>query len=88
MQSAKSGVSRVLGLPARLISVPKAYIRSCHVLTVTPDALDFLLSNPGFEKLVSIRLILKSYYQRLFSLSGHPLRKVKLSVELATHLGS
>jgi len=35
MQSAKSGVSRVLGLPARLISVPKAYIRSCHVLTVT-----------------------------------------------------
>jgi len=35
MQSAKSGVSRVLGLLARLISVPKAYIRSCYVLTVT-----------------------------------------------------
>jgi hypothetical protein len=35
MQSAKSGVSRVLGLPTRLISMPKAYIRSCHVLTVT-----------------------------------------------------
>jgi hypothetical protein len=32
MQSAKSGVSRVLGLPAKLISVPKAYIRSYHVL--------------------------------------------------------
>jgi hypothetical protein len=35
MQSAKSGVSRVLGLPAKLISVPKATIRGCHVLTVT-----------------------------------------------------
>jgi hypothetical protein len=35
MQSAKSGVSRVLGLPAKLICVPKAYIRYCHVLTVT-----------------------------------------------------
>jgi hypothetical protein len=35
MQSAKSGVSRVLGLPTRLISMPEAYIRSCHVLTVT-----------------------------------------------------
>ena len=31
----KSGVSRVLSLPAKLISVPKAYIRSCYVLTVT-----------------------------------------------------
>jgi hypothetical protein len=37
MQSAKSGVSRVLGLPTRLISMPEAYIRSCHVLTVTPS---------------------------------------------------
>jgi hypothetical protein len=36
MQSAKSGVSRVLGLPAKLISVPEATIRGCHVLTVTP----------------------------------------------------
>jgi hypothetical protein len=35
MQSAKSGVSRVLGLPAKLISVPEATIRGCHVLTVT-----------------------------------------------------
>jgi hypothetical protein len=35
MQSAKSGVSRVLGLPAKLISAPEASIRSCHVLTVT-----------------------------------------------------
>jgi hypothetical protein len=35
MQSTKSGVSRVLGLPAKLISMPKAYIRSCYVLTVT-----------------------------------------------------
>jgi hypothetical protein len=26
MQSAKSGVSRVLGLPTKLICVPKAYI--------------------------------------------------------------
>jgi multimeric flavodoxin WrbA len=37
MKSAKSGVSRVLGLPAKLISVPKATIRGCHVLTVTVD---------------------------------------------------
>jgi hypothetical protein len=36
MQSAKSGVSRVPGLPAKLISAPEASIRSCHVLTVTP----------------------------------------------------
>ena len=35
MQSAKSGVSRVPGLPAKLISAPEASIRSCHVLTVT-----------------------------------------------------
>jgi hypothetical protein len=35
MQSAKSGVSRVLGLPTKLISVPEATIRGCHVLTVT-----------------------------------------------------
>jgi hypothetical protein len=35
MQSAKSGVSRVLGLPAKLISAPEASIRSCHVRTVT-----------------------------------------------------
>jgi hypothetical protein len=35
MQSAKSGVSRVLGLPVKLISVPEATIRGCHVLTVT-----------------------------------------------------
>jgi hypothetical protein len=35
MQSAKSGVSRVLGLPAKLIYMPEAYIRGCHVLTVT-----------------------------------------------------
>jgi hypothetical protein len=35
MQSVKSGVSRVLGLPTRLISMPEAYVRSCHVLTVT-----------------------------------------------------
>jgi hypothetical protein len=35
MQSAKSGVSRVLGLPAKLICVPEASIRGCHVLTVT-----------------------------------------------------
>jgi hypothetical protein len=35
MQSAKSGVSRVLGLPAKLISVPEATIRGCYVLTVT-----------------------------------------------------
>jgi hypothetical protein len=35
MQSAKSGVSRVLSLPAKLISVPEATIRGCHVLTVT-----------------------------------------------------
>jgi hypothetical protein len=34
MQSAKSGVSQVLGLPTKLICVPKAYIRSCYVLTV------------------------------------------------------
>jgi hypothetical protein len=39
MQSAKSGVSRVLGLPAKLISVPKATIRGCHVLTVTECAI-------------------------------------------------
>jgi hypothetical protein len=38
MQSAKSGVSRVLGLPAKLISVPEATIRGCHVLTVTATA--------------------------------------------------
>ena len=31
----KLGVGRVLGLPAKLISVPEAYIRSYHVLTVT-----------------------------------------------------
>jgi hypothetical protein len=37
MQSAKSGVSRVLGLPAKLISVPEATIRGCHVLTVTTN---------------------------------------------------
>jgi hypothetical protein len=35
MQSAKSGVSRVLGLPAKLIYMPEAYIRGCYVLTVT-----------------------------------------------------
>jgi hypothetical protein len=35
MQSAKLGVSRVLGLPAIPASMPKAYLRSCHVLTVT-----------------------------------------------------
>jgi hypothetical protein len=35
MQSTKSGVSRVLGLPAKLIYMPEAYIRGCHVLTVT-----------------------------------------------------
>jgi hypothetical protein len=35
MQSTKSGVSRVLGLPTRLISMPKVYIESCNVLTVT-----------------------------------------------------
>jgi hypothetical protein len=35
MQSTKPGVSRVLGLPAKLISVPEATIRGCHVLTVT-----------------------------------------------------
>jgi hypothetical protein len=35
MQIAKSGVSRVPGLPAKLISAPEASIRSCHVLTVT-----------------------------------------------------
>ena len=29
------GVSRVLGLPAKLIGMPKADIRGCHVLTVT-----------------------------------------------------
>ena len=36
MQSAKSGVSRVLGLPTKLIRMPEAHIRRCHVLTVTP----------------------------------------------------
>ena len=35
MQSTKSEVSRVPGLPAKLISVPEEYIRGCHVLTVT-----------------------------------------------------
>ena len=35
MRSVKSGVSRVLGLPTKPISMPKVYIRSCHVLTVT-----------------------------------------------------
>jgi hypothetical protein len=35
MQSVKSGVSRVLGLPTKLISVPEADFRSRHVLTVT-----------------------------------------------------
>ena len=35
MQSAKSGVNRVLGLLAKLISVPEADIKGCHVLTVT-----------------------------------------------------
>jgi hypothetical protein len=39
MQSAKSGVSRVPGLPAKLISAPKASIRSCYVRTVTAAAL-------------------------------------------------
>jgi hypothetical protein len=39
MQSAKSGVSRVLGLPAKLIYMPEAYIRGCHVLTVTEGSL-------------------------------------------------
>jgi len=34
MQSTKSGVSRVPGLPTKLISVPKEYIRGYHVLTV------------------------------------------------------
>jgi hypothetical protein len=38
MQIAKSGVSRVPGLPAKLISAPEASIRSCHVLTVTPNS--------------------------------------------------
>ena len=35
MQSTKLGVSRFLGLPTKLISMPKAYIRSYYVLTVT-----------------------------------------------------
>jgi hypothetical protein len=35
MQSAKSGVSRALGLPTKLIRMPEAHIRRCHVLTVT-----------------------------------------------------
>jgi hypothetical protein len=48
MQSTKSGVSRVLGLPAKLISVPEAYIRSCHVLTVTLKA----IYNPSLYELV------------------------------------
>ena len=34
MQSTKSGVSRVLGLSTKLISMPKAYIRSYYILTV------------------------------------------------------
>jgi hypothetical protein len=41
MQSAKSGVSRVLGLPAKLISAPEASIRSCHVLTVTVEVSNY-----------------------------------------------
>jgi hypothetical protein len=39
MQGAKSGVSRVLGLLAELISAPEANIKGCHVLTVTPPAI-------------------------------------------------
>ena len=44
MQSAKSGVSRVLGLPAKLIGMPEADIRGCYVLTVTQVSFTLLMT--------------------------------------------
>jgi hypothetical protein len=47
-----------------------------------------LLSNPAFERLESIRSILRSYYRLLLPLLGPPLREIKLSVNSVMHLGS
>ena len=48
----------------------------------------YFLSNLAFERLESIRSILRSCYRLLRLLLGPPLQEVKLLVKLVTHLGS
>jgi hypothetical protein len=63
MQSAKSGVSRVPGLPAKLISAPEASIRSCHVLTVTL-ARAFIYEEPECKRISISRDEMRKHYDR------------------------
>ena len=53
-----------------------------------PNVLSLLLLNPAFERLESICLILRSYYQLLLFLLEYSYQIIKMLVKLVIHLRS